>query len=225
MSSNARLWHHSPEYRTCFPETRIAEPPILPLMPHAEIELKFCVPDVRAFHARALRAGFLLKTQRTLERNALFDTPERRLLSERQLLRMREYGGEWIVTHKRPPVGNDDSSFYKERLETETHVEDGATMGAIFVELGYAPVFRYEKFRTEFHDGTGALMLDETPIGDFAELEGDPHWIDQALDRLGIARDLCFTDSYGRMFLDWKQRSGSLAENMTFDEITAMAAC
>lgn len=63
-------------------------------MPHAEIELKFCVPDVRAFYARALRAGFTLATPRTMERNALFDTPDRRLLGERQVLRMREYGGD-----------------------------------------------------------------------------------------------------------------------------------
>jgi adenylate cyclase class 2 len=188
-------------------------------MQHSEIELKFCVPDPREFHARALCGGFALETPRTLERNALFDTPDRRLLTERQVLRMREYGGAWVLTHKRPPAGNDDSSFYKERLETETTVSDGEAMGAVFVELGYAPVFRYEKYRTQFTDGEGTLVLDETPIGDFAELEGEPEWIDRALERLNIPRDWTFTDSYGRMFLDWKERSGSSAENMTFDEI------
>ncbi len=193
--------------------------PILLSMSHAEIELKFCVPDVDTFHGTAARAGFTLQTSRTMERNALFDTPDRRLLQQRQVLRMREYGGRWVVTHKRPPAGNDDTAFYKERLETETYVEDGDTMGAVFVELGYAPVFRYEKYRTEFTDGDGALVLDETPIGNFAELEGRPDWIDRALERLAIKRDWCFTDSYGRMFLDWKERSGSPAENMTFDEI------
>jgi adenylate cyclase class 2 len=193
-------------------------------MSHAEIELKFCVPDPREFHARALAAGFALQTPRTMERNALFDTPERRLLSERQVLRMREYGGQWVLTHKRPPANNDDTSFYKERLETETIVSDGDSMGAVFVELGYAPVFRYEKFRTEFRQGEGVLVLDETPIGDFAELEGPTDWIDRSLEVLGIPREMCFTDSYGRMFLDWKERSGSPAENMTFDEIGALTA-
>ena len=193
-------------------------------MLHAEIELKFCVPNARGFHDRALRAGFALHTPRTLERNALFDTPERRLLSERRVLRMREYGGTWVLTHKRPPADNDDSSFYKERVETETEVQDGDAMGFVLIELGYTPVFRYEKFRTEFHDGDGALVLDETPIGDFAELEGEPGWIDQALQRLDIQREWCFTDSYGRMFLDWKARSGSPAENMTFEEIAPALA-
>jgi adenylate cyclase class 2 len=188
-------------------------------MQHAEIELKFCVPDARAFPARAAEAGFAMRTPRTLERNALFDTPDRGLLGQRQVLRMREYGGQWVITHKRPPAHNDDSSFYKERLEIETAVSDGEAMGAVFVELGFSPVFRYEKFRTEFHDGNGALVLDETPIGDFAELEGAPEWIDEALERLAIPRDWCFTDSYGRMFLDWKERSSSDVENMTFEEI------
>lgn len=195
-------------------------------MTKPEIELKFCVGAVDLFREQALAAGFLVETPRTLERNALFDTPDRRLLHERQILRMRQYGGAWVVTHKRPPVGNDDSAPYKERLETETHVEDGEAMGAVFVELGYAPMFRYEKFRTEFSDkqGDGHLVLDETPIGDFAELEGPRDWIDQALVRLGIAPQACFTDSYGRMFLDWKARSNSDAENMTFDEIASTSA-
>ena len=195
-------------------------------MTKPEIELKFCVPHLQRLQQTALREGFLLETPRTLERNALFDTPDRHLLATRQILRMREYGGKWVVTHKRPPANNDDSAPYKERLETETHVEDGEAMGAVFVEIGYAPIFRYEKFRTEFSDteGDGHLVLDETPIGNFAELEGPPEWIDSALRRLGVDPELCFTDSYGRMFLDWKSRTGSPANNMTFAEITTAHA-
>ena len=195
--------------------------PILRGMAKAEVELKFCVADPEEFCRRALRAGFVLMTPRTMERNALFDTPERRLLSERQVLRMRQYGERWVLTHKRPPENNDDSARYKERLETETAVDDGEAMGAVFVELGFEPIFRYEKFRTELEDsrGDGHLVIDETPIGNFAELEGEREWIDASLARLGIAREMCFTDSYGRMFLDWKDRSGSAARNMTFEEI------
>ncbi len=190
-------------------------------MTKPEIELKFCIPQVEEFRNRAVAVGFLVETPRTLERNQLFDTPDRRLLAGRQILRMRQYSGEWVVTHKRPPAGNDDGAPYKERLETETRVEDGEAMGAVFVELGYGPMFRYEKYRTEFSDlaGDGHLVLDETPIGNFAELEGARDWIDAALVRLGIERDACFTDSYGRMFLDWKARNNSSAENMTFEEL------
>lgn len=188
-------------------------------MAKAEVELKFCVPHVDRLLKRAAEVGFEVETPRTLERNALFDTPGRDLLRERKILRMRQYGDRWVVTHKRPPENNDDTAFVKERLETETSVADGEAMGAVFVELGFAPVFRYEKFRTELTDGVGHLVLDETPIGNFAELEGERAWIDAALERLGVAREWCFTDSYGRMFLDWKERTGSHVENMTFAEV------
>lgn len=197
-------------------------------MTSAEIELKFCVPHAREFHEVALRCGFAVLTPRTLEQNILLDTPDRSLLGRHHLLRLRQYGGSWVLTHKRPPEHEDSGARYKERVETETDISDGEAMQRVFSELGYGPVFRYEKFRTEFRDeraitsggyAGGHLVLDETPIGVFAELEGDPAWIDESLARLGVASEMCFTDSYGRMFLDWRQRSGSTAQNMTFAEI------
>ena len=50
-------------------------------------------------------------------------------------------------------------------------------MTEIAERLGYRRVFRYEKYRTEFHQPrrAGVAMLDETPVGVFLELEGTPH--------------------------------------------------
>ena len=67
----------------------------------------------------------------------------------------------------------------------------------------------------------GHLVLDETPIGIWAELEGPPAWIDTMLEKLCIAPELRTTDSYGKLFLRWKEETGSPAENLTFDEIAA----
>jgi adenylate cyclase class 2 len=85
-------------------------------------------------------------------------------------------------------------------------------------------VFRYEKFRTGWEMEDGHLVLDETPIGVWAELEGAPAWIDRMLEGLGVAQELISTDSYGKLFLRWKEESGSPAENLTFEEIAAVAA-
>jgi len=43
------------------------------------------------------------------------------------------------------------------------------------------------------------------------------------LEKLGIAPELRTTESYGRLFLRWKEETGSPAENLTFDEIAACA--
>ena len=215
-------------------------------MQSAEIELKIPIADLNRLQSLLPMAGFQLDTPRTFEQNTLYDTPERGLRASRQILRLRNYGGVWTVTHKQPPPAEAElgeiiaaATRYKVRIETETVVEDGPALGALFEKLGYAPVFRYEKFRTEWSQGTSTidgplfgkdaglppprlrshLVLDETPIGDFAELEGPPAWIDAMLERLGIDPATCITESYGRLFLAWKERTGSAAENLTFDEI------
>jgi adenylate cyclase class 2 len=118
-----------------------------------------------------------------------------------------------------------DVTRYKVRIETETTVKDGPALAAIFEQLGYTAAFVYEKFRTEWShvdpitNTIVHLVIDETPIGNYAELEGPPDWIDRTLAELDIDQATCLTDSYGKLFLDWKERTGSPAENLTFADI------
>jgi adenylate cyclase class 2 len=190
-------------------------------MQAAEIELKFSVKDIRALRSAADALGFTLVTERTFESNVLYDTVDRQLRARTQILRLRHYGERCTVTHKRMADGGDVR--YKTRIETESAVEDGDALAEIFTQLGYGPVFRYEKFRTEWEMEDGHLVLDETPIGIWAELEGPPVWIDAMLEKLGIATELRTTESYGRIFLRWKEETGSPAENLTFEEVAACA--
>ena len=204
-------------------------------MQNSEIELKFPVVDPEAFQARLPRLGFHLQTTRTFEHNTLYDTPDRDLRARRQLLRIRQYGEMCTVTHKRQPEGEPgepiDTTRYKIRIETETMVTECEALAEIFQQLGYAPVFEYEKYRSEWshstEEGSGALahlVMDETPIGNYAELEGPTAWIDRTLAELDIDPTTCLTDSYGKLFLDWKIRTGSLAQNLTFAEIAPALA-
>lgn len=192
-------------------------------MQSAEIELKLPISDPQALQSRLPQLGFHLDTPRTFERNILYDTPSRELRAKRQILRIRKYGDLWTITHKRIPDQPVDFTRYKVRIETETTVADGPALGEIFEQLGYIPSFTYEKYRTEWSHTTqpfAHLVIDETPIGNYAELEGPTDWIDRTLDALQIDPATCLTDSYGQLFLDWKQRTGSHAENLTFSEIS-----
>jgi adenylate cyclase class 2 len=191
-------------------------------MQAAEIELKFPVADVRALRAAAFELGFELVTERTFESNTLYDTEDRQLRARKQILRVRQYGSRWTVTHKRQTAAGDGDLRYKTRIETESVVEDGEALAEIFTQLGYAPAFRYEKFRTEWSAGEGHLVVDETPIGVWAELEGPTDWIDAMVIGLGVAVETCSTDSYGKLFLRWREETGSPAENLTFEEIGAV---
>jgi adenylate cyclase class 2 len=185
-----------------------------------EIELKFSVTDERKLREQVVALGFALVTERTFEENTLYDSPDRRLRAMRQILRLRRYGSRSTVTHKRSAGGDDKR--YKSRIETESQVEDFDALEEIFVQLGYGPVFKYEKFRTEWETSEGHLVLDETPIGVWAELEGPPEWIDAMLERLGVGQESCTTDSYGKLFTTWKEQAQSPAENLTFEECAAV---
>ena len=199
-----------------------------------EIELKFPVEDIPSLERKIAAVGFRLKTPRTFESNTLYDTPERRLRTSGQLLRLRRYGDLWTLTHKAHPESEDPATEgrYKRRIETETALEDGEAIAMILSRLGLQPGFRYEKWRTEwaFFDsnsaesggpGLGYLVIDETPIGTYAELEGAPEWIDQMLAAIGTDPATCTTESYGKLFLAWKARTSHPAENLSFAEIVS----
>ncbi len=191
-------------------------------MQSAEIELKFPIADPSSLESVLPGLGFQLETPRTFEHNTLYDTPERALRSRRQLLRIRQYGAVCTLTHKRQPEGADDS-VYKTRIETETTVADGEALAAIFAQLGYRPAFVYEKFRTEWVYLLGSdrahLVIDETPIGIWAELEGPTDWIDRMLLALQVDPHTCSTESYGKLFMLWKERTGSPAQDLAFVQI------
>jgi adenylate cyclase, class 2 len=180
-----------------------------------EIEIKFRIKNLRDLNRRLRAAGFRRITPRTHEMNALYDLPGQPLRKRGELLRLRQYGKEWFLTHKSKGV----AGRHKTRLELETRVTDGEMMHVILRALGYQPTFRYEKFRAEWSDGRGHVVVDETPIGNFGEIEGAPRWIDRTAKKLGIRPEHYITDTYAGLFFAWKRRTRSTAKEMTFGAI------
>ena len=180
----------------------------------SEVEIKFLVRDLDALVLALRSAGFHEQTPSTFESNTLYDNPSGDLRRASEVLRLRQYGDRWRITHK----SKGTTTLHKTRTEHETAVADGPQMHAILTALGYRPSFRYEKFRAEWTDGQGEVVIDRTPIGDLAEIEGAPAWIDRIASQLGIAQSDYITDSYAALFFAWKARTQSPALNMTFDE-------
>ena len=180
-----------------------------------EIEIKFRVTDLRALTRRLRAAGFRLLTPRTHEMNTLYDLPGEVLRGRKELLRIRKYGSAWTLTHKAAKrIGRHSS-----REELETGVTDGRPMDLILRALGYAPSFRYEKFRAEWTAGKGQVVVDETPIGNFCEIEGAPRWIDETAKKLGVTAADYITKNYAGLFKEWKEQTKSRAEEMTFKSV------
>jgi adenylate cyclase, class 2 len=180
-----------------------------------EIEIKFRVAGLRVLARKLRAAGFHLVTPRTHEMNTLYDLPGQLLRKRMELLRLRKYGAHWTLTHKSGTTRGHHSS----RVELETQVADGRKMDEILRALGYSPSFRYEKFRAEWTDGKGHVVVDETPIGNFCEIEGPPRWIDSTAKKLAVRPSDYITKNYATLFADWKIRTKSSAQEMTFRAI------
>jgi adenylate cyclase, class 2 len=198
---------------------------------HAEIEIKLRVADRAAVLRRLAKLKAHLQIARTHEMNTLYDTADGQLRRGGQLLRIRverpaprgakkpaarKRPTNIVLTHKGPAqasgeggkVSHGTSSegrAYKVRQEREVNVTDADVMAAILAAMGLQPSFRYEKYRSTYtlSQAKGLKVeLDETPVGDFLELEGRPKAIDRAAALLGYGTADYITKSYGVLWLE-----------------------
>ncbi len=179
-----------------------------------ETEIKLRVPDAAAARRLIGQAGFRVARRRVLETNVLFDNPARELRARRCLIRIRRAGARAILTYKGPPL----PGRHKSREELEAPLAQPATFEAILGRLGFEPVFRYEKYRTEYRRGDqeGLVTLDQTPIGVFLELEGDPDWIDRLASELGFGERDFILASYATLYADYCRERGLTPQHMLF---------
>ncbi len=177
-----------------------------------EIEIKFRIHDIRALTRRLKQAGFAQVTRSTHEVNTLYDLAGQKLRRRGELLRLRKYGTKWVLTHKSKGA----AGRHKTRMERETALDEGKQMDGILRALGYSPTFRYEKYRAEWSDETGQVVVDQTPLGDFGEIEGPVRWIDRTAAQLEIAKSDYITQTYADLFFTWKKKTRSAAGEMTF---------
>jgi adenylate cyclase class 2 len=180
-----------------------------------EVEIKLRIGSAEQGRNLLTRAGFGVLTPRHFESNLLYDTPEGWLRERGQILRVRQVDGkDPLLTYKGPGR----FSKHKVREELELSLSEAEPFAAILNRLGLTPAFRYEKYRTEFQrpGEAGLATLDETPIGDFLELEGPPDWIDATAERLGFSEPDYILLSYGRLYLQTIEANASLPPDMIF---------
>ncbi|MFZ0035924.1 MAG: class IV adenylate cyclase [Candidatus Acidiferrales bacterium] len=189
-----------------------------------EIEVKLRIADLNALRAQLRRLG-AKAAPRIFERNILYDTQASDLRETGRLLRIRiktpapdrrtatsagrakssahkAAESRGVLTYKAPVVPSLDVRFasrYKEREEIEIEFNPAENLETIFAALGLRSTFRYEKFRTSYSlrrvPGLH-LDLDETPLGNYLELEGSTAAIDRAAVLLGFSPQDYITATY-----------------------------
>jgi adenylate cyclase, class 2 len=212
-----------------------------PAHPFREVEIKLRVPDIRALKRILKRLRAREIAPRAHERNTLYDTPDQSLRRGGRLMRIRtervtvksrrkQPQGDLaaVLTYKapvRPPSGGATAAAagshlrFKVTEESEVRVSSMDQVDQILRGLGLRPSFRYEKYRTTYLlPGIRKLKveLDETPLGNFLELEGAPPAIDRAASLLGYGPADYIRDTYGALYLADCRLRGRKPAHMLF---------
>ena len=213
---------------------------------HREVEVKLRVADAAAVRRKLAKLGAKTGASgRVHEMNTVFDTPQGGLAKHGQLLRIRvvkggkgrkggrggrgKEGPRAVLTFKGPAEGivpgaiSGTSERYKIREEREVELSDPEGLKQILEALGLRGWFRYEKYRTTYAFPKSQrwaaglqVMMDETPIGSFLELEGPREAIDRAAEVLGFDRGEYITKSYLALYIDDCRRRGVDPKEMVF---------
>lgn len=176
-----------------------------------EVKIRFTDPD----HARtALTSiGAARLRPRRLQDDTLYDTVDGALRLRRSVVRLRREPHQAFVTFKGPV----QPGPMKTRDEHETTVGDADVFERVLTELGFAPWFRYQKYREEFEAHGVTIALDETPVGTYLEIEGDEVGILQVTSLLGRTSADFILDSYRALFLAHSRATGLTTRDMLFD--------
>ncbi len=176
-----------------------------------ERELKFSSVEHDRLRDRLIEMEAERVWASSLEENWLLDR-EGELEAAGCVLRLRQdTRGAWL-TFKGPARFE---GRMKIRQEHETEVADPEQARQLFESLGYEVTRRYEKRREMWRVGGVTVSLDHTPIGDFAELEGDA--AETLAKRLGFDPSRAERRNYLRLYQDYLREHPDAPSDMTFD--------
>ncbi len=178
-----------------------------------EIEVKLPAPELDAVRRNLASTGATLRAPLHDESNDLYDDAERKLSGSGRTVRMRRAGGRAILTYKGSARFEGGA---KVREEREVEVSDAGETEAILGALGLERRFRYEKRREEWDCEGCIVALDETPIGDFVEIEGDPTSIRRLIALLGLDPSEAIPYSYAELYMRRRKEDPSLPPDMVF---------
>jgi predicted adenylyl cyclase CyaB len=177
-----------------------------------EVELKSVVDDLERRRAAIETAGAKLVFAGRLE-DRRYDTTERTLNAEDQVLRVRVYRDshgsraelDWKGRTRR-------EGGYKLREELETQVADGDTLVAILDKLGYVVTIAIDREITQYDLNGTMIRFERYPRMDtLVEVEGTPERIEAAIAALGMPREGFTSERLLDFATRYEARTGALA--------------
>lgn len=176
-----------------------------------ERELKFHCDELSGLREKLLGRQAERVAASTFEDNLVFDR-NGELAEAGCLLRLRTDGRQRAILTFKGPASYEKRVRLREEYEVEADSKE--TLETILVKLGYEVVTRYQKYREEWRLGAVVVALDHTPIGDFAEFEGEG--AERMASRCGFDLDKAERRSYLRIYSDYREEHPEAPADMVF---------
>ncbi len=176
-----------------------------------EIEIKFPVRDFTPFREKLFELR-VVPGPSFFEDNIVFDDQNRSLFLNGCLLRLRK-SDKITLTFKKPL----EKSQFKVMEEYETEVTDFKKTETILNMLGYLKAFRYQKRRQVFELQDALIALDETPIGNFIEIEGEKDKIKKVAGLLNLPMECGTSKTYMELYREYCRINNLTPADMLFD--------
>ena len=180
-----------------------------------EVEIKLPAADLAAVRERLGASGARLVSPFHFESNDLYDDDDGTFAKAGCMLRVRRTDDGALLTFKGPARFHAGT---KTREERETRISEPEELQRILEALGRRPRFHYEKRREEWSLDECVIALDETPIGSFVEVEGDPAAIRRVVHELDFDASESLPYSYPELYARRRREDRSLPVDMTFPD-------
>jgi adenylate cyclase, class 2 len=180
-----------------------------------ETEVKIKIEDPADFCRKLEALGSERFSARHFEDNHLLDFPNESLNMHHRLLRIRSIEGRGVLTYKGPPRPD---GIFKTREELETVLENADLALQIFEQIGLRVCFRYQKYRQEFEINGVHVAVDETPIGNYVELEGAKEAISSLAHKLGFLESQFVSLSYYALYEEHCRKMEVAPQFMVFTD-------
>jgi adenylate cyclase, class 2 len=164
-----------------------------------ENEIKLRMESAPQARELLSRADARLVRERYFEDNVVVDDASRSLAAQGRLLRLRRTRFEARLTYKGP---REVVSGIKTREEIEVGTDADAALELLLSRLGFDPVFRYQKYREVYEVADAEVVIDETPIGCFLEIEGTLEAVKATARRLGFGPADFIAATYADLFTE-----------------------
>ncbi len=182
-----------------------------------EIEVKFLLRDQAPILRKIAELGLTCVQERVYEKNLRFDLLDGHLVSQKQVLRLRQ-DNQSRLTFKGPGILEEDVLL---RKEIEVVVSDFEGTKRLLEALGYQVVMMYEKYRANYQMDGLVISVDEMPFGLFVELEGEsPAQLRHAAGIFCFDWDARINLSYCALLNAFNQNTARMFRDLSFENFS-----